>query len=142
MFWLLAQKAQESGQPPMANGWLIFWLMIAVLVLPYIIGAFVAKRLRMKDHGGRIGTVLLAVAATAVPFFYRVGVVIEDSKTEFASAESALADAQLKLAEDSDDETLKSAVEAQQARKELAAEQVENAWSPWAGFFPFGTSNI
>ena len=85
MFWLLAQQAQGVPQPPAADGRIVFLLVVLVLIVPYILGALIAKWLRMKEFGSRFGTILLAIAATTVPFFYRVGAHIEDAKAELVT---------------------------------------------------------
>ncbi len=50
----------------------LLWLIgvLAVLILPYVVGNYLAKRLRMPAYGFRLGTVLLAItAAVAVLYF-------------------------------------------------------------------------
>lgn len=48
-------------------------LMVAALcVLPYIVGAFLARLLRLKEYSNRIGTVLLALTLGLAPFCYHI----------------------------------------------------------------------
>ena len=78
MFLLLAQETQqkvaEAAMAPVeaTSGWLIFWLILAVIFLPYILGSVIAKALRLKDFSSRIGTVLFCVAIAVVPMSYQL----------------------------------------------------------------------
>ena len=48
-------------------------LMLAALcVLPYIVGAILARALRLKEYSNRIGTVLLAFTLGLAPFGYQI----------------------------------------------------------------------
>jgi SecD/SecF fusion protein len=57
---------------PMTMGWLIFWLMIAVMFLPFILGAEYARAFRLREFSSRIGTVLFCVAIAIVPMSYQL----------------------------------------------------------------------
>jgi SecD/SecF fusion protein len=59
---MLAQ-AQNDGVSWSQLGWLAGAL--AVLVLPFFVGGFIAKRLKMPNHSVRIGFVLFAITASA-----------------------------------------------------------------------------
>lgn len=59
---LLAQA--EPGKLGTQVG--IIAIMLAVLIVPFIVGAFLAKSLRMPNYGTRIGVVLFAITAAAV----------------------------------------------------------------------------
>ncbi len=59
---MLAQ-AQNEGVSWSQLGWLAGAL--AVLVLPFFVGGFIAKRLKMPNHSVRIGFVLFAITASA-----------------------------------------------------------------------------
>jgi len=77
MFLLLAQETQQkaaeiASAPSGTSGWLIFWLIFAVMFLPYILGSVIAKALRLKDFSSRIGTVLFCVAIAVVPMSYQL----------------------------------------------------------------------
>ena len=41
-------------------------LVLAVLILPFVIGGFLAKRLKMADSGNRFGFIILAVVASTL----------------------------------------------------------------------------
>ena len=79
MFALLAQAGGEIAenvpdsevvQAP--NGWLIFWLIVAVIFVPYLIGSALAGVLKLKEFSSRIGTVLFMLSACLAPFAYRL----------------------------------------------------------------------
>ncbi|MBL6706008.1 MAG: protein translocase subunit SecD [Planctomycetaceae bacterium] len=78
MFLLLAQEkaadaaVKAADAPAGTNGWIIFWLIFAVMFLPYILGSVIAKALRLKDFSSRIGTVLFCVAIAVVPMSYQL----------------------------------------------------------------------
>lgn len=58
---------------PTLTQWAIVLVVIAVLVVPYLIGNFLARQLKMPTYGFRIGTILFAItAASAVLTFGRL----------------------------------------------------------------------
>ncbi|QDV55658.1 protein translocase subunit SecD [Rosistilla oblonga] len=59
---LLAQA--EPGKLGTQIG--IIAIMLAVLIVPFLVGAFLAKSLRMPNYGTRIGVVLFAITASVV----------------------------------------------------------------------------
>jgi SecD/SecF fusion protein len=75
MLWLLAQQVEQSApsQPQAASGWLIFWLILGVIFLPYIVGSALAHVLKLKQFSNRFGTILFALSATLVPVAYQLG---------------------------------------------------------------------
>jgi len=74
MLWLLAQQVEQSApsQPQAASGWLIFWLILGVIFLPYIVGSALAHVLKLKQFSNRFGTILFALAATLIPVAYQL----------------------------------------------------------------------
>ena len=50
------------------NAFLIFLIVAALLILPFVIGSFVAKRLKVREHGTRLGVLLLALVLAVFPF--------------------------------------------------------------------------
>ncbi len=52
------------------EGWFYAVLAIAVIVLPFIVGGWLAKRLRMNDYAWRIGLVLFSLVAGIVVCVY------------------------------------------------------------------------
>ncbi len=75
MLWLLAQQVEQAApaQPQAASGWLIFWLILGVIFLPYIVGSALAHLLKLKQFSNRFGTILFALAATLIPVAYQLG---------------------------------------------------------------------
>ncbi|MCO8120704.1 protein translocase subunit SecD [Stieleria sp. TO1_6] len=61
---LLAQAEADKGVSWTQLGWLAG--AIAVLVLPFMLGGFLAKQLKMPTHSTRIGFVLFAITASIV----------------------------------------------------------------------------
>ncbi|MEX0717667.1 MAG: protein translocase subunit SecD [Planctomycetaceae bacterium] len=53
------------------SGWLIFLLVVALVVLPFVIGSMLATALRMKDSATRFGVVLFALTLGVTPFVLR-----------------------------------------------------------------------
>ena len=81
MFLLAQEKAADAAvkvadvtadAPVGTSGWLIFWLIFAVMFLPYILGSFIAKSFRLKDFSSRIGTVLFCISLAVVPMCYQL----------------------------------------------------------------------
>ncbi len=75
MLCLLAQQVEQAApaQPQAASGWLIFWLILGVIFLPYIVGSALAHLLKLKQFSNRFGTILFALAATLIPVAYQLG---------------------------------------------------------------------
>lgn len=70
---LLADAADKAA--PQIEGDVIgmrLLLVIALCVLPYIVGAFLARALRLKEFSNRIGTVLFALTLGLAPFAYQI----------------------------------------------------------------------
>lgn len=69
---LLAQdavtSADEVAEVSSLAGWGIFLLVIAIMVLPFVLGGVIANALKMKDLATRISLVLLALTLGATPF--------------------------------------------------------------------------
>lgn len=76
MFWLLAQQAQAAAPaaeaPQAVSGWLIFLVLAAVVIVPYVVGAILGKALKLKDISGRTGTVLFAITAAVAPILFQM----------------------------------------------------------------------
>ena len=47
-------------------------MILALLIVPYVVGAGLARMLRLKEFSNRIGTVLLAVTLAVTPFVYHM----------------------------------------------------------------------
>ncbi|WP_168565441.1 protein translocase subunit SecD [Crateriforma spongiae] len=69
---ILAQSASVNAsdvaadQPSAAGPWIAIAIAAAVLILPFVVGSFLAKAMRMPQMATRLGFILLAVTASAV----------------------------------------------------------------------------
>lgn len=64
-------KAVETATPAADSGggvWIVFLTVIAMLILPFVIGQGLANLLRLKDLGFKLGTVLFALTLGLAPF--------------------------------------------------------------------------
>ncbi|MCA8994214.1 MAG: protein translocase subunit SecD [Planctomycetaceae bacterium] len=73
---LLAEDAKDLANETVSDGssWqgiLTFLFVVAVIVLPFVIGNVIAAALRMKEVGTRIGVTLFVLTLCAIPFFLR-----------------------------------------------------------------------
>lgn len=50
--------------------WIIFLIVAALFVLPFIAGGAIARNLKMADHGWKIGIILWAIASSAVICYF------------------------------------------------------------------------
>jgi SecD/SecF fusion protein len=64
----VSAPANSSGMA----GWLVFLIVLAMLVLPFVIGQFLANALRLKDLGLKMGIILFALTLGLAPFVSRV----------------------------------------------------------------------
>lgn len=60
----VSAAAQSSGLP----GWALFLIVVALLVLPFVIGQVVANLLRLRDLGFKMGIVLFSLTLGLAPF--------------------------------------------------------------------------
>lgn len=70
-----AEKVSAAVNPESAAGLTIgqkLLLLLVLCVVPYIVGAFVARALRLREFSNRIGTVLLAFTLGLAPFVYQI----------------------------------------------------------------------
>jgi SecD/SecF fusion protein len=66
-------EAQANTSPPEAIDYGVKLLIIfAVCVTPFIVGALLARALRLREFSTRIGTVLLAITLGLAPFMYQI----------------------------------------------------------------------
>ncbi|WP_437192099.1 protein translocase subunit SecD [Planctomicrobium sp. SH527] len=54
------------------KGWIVFLAILAVVVVPFLVGNLIAKALRMRDYGTKIGIVLFALVLAIWPFATRM----------------------------------------------------------------------
>jgi SecD/SecF fusion protein len=67
-----AQKTADAAKAVQTSAWVLFLLVVAVIVLPFVIGSMLARALRMKDVSMRIGLVLFTLFLAVTPFAWRV----------------------------------------------------------------------
>ncbi len=78
----LAQEAIVKANDKAQAGtplWVVLLSLVALIVLPFVIGQWLANVLKVKDMGNRIGMVLFALAIGIAPF--AVHMLTEDPKT-------------------------------------------------------------
>ena len=72
---MLAQAANAPKAPaasPQTSAWLMFLFVVLVIVVPFLLGAFVARALRMKDISMKVGIVFFAVFLALTPFGWQI----------------------------------------------------------------------
>jgi SecD/SecF fusion protein len=67
-FWLLAQNAAAGAKSGLS--WQLVVIAAVVFILPFVLGAFLARGLRLKDSGFKIGLVLFSIFFSLAPFVY------------------------------------------------------------------------
>lgn len=67
-----ADKAVAAPQVEVADLGFRLMVLIALFVVPYIVGSLLSRALRMKDYSNRIGTVLLAFSLGLAPFGFHI----------------------------------------------------------------------
>ena len=66
---LLAQAA-EAPVAWYEEGWFVWLIALAILVVPYLLGTAAARSLRMADYGWKLGVIFIAVTAGVVIALY------------------------------------------------------------------------
>jgi len=70
--WLSGLLAQaDAAAAPVkspAVSWQFFLIIVLVFVLPFVLGQLLAKALKLKEYGTKIGTVLFSIALASAPF--------------------------------------------------------------------------
>lgn len=62
MLALLAQADAETA----ISGWTLAGIVLAAIIVPYLLGGFIAKNLRMADYGWKVGLILSALTISTV----------------------------------------------------------------------------
>ena len=72
--WLTLAQTQAGAVSESVSGkqWLALGIALAVLILPFVIGGFIAKSLKMPSYSTRFGWILLAIAASSVVLLNRL----------------------------------------------------------------------
>lgn len=68
---LFAAEVTEKT-PSSVSGWTILLIILAVFVVPFALGVFIANALKMKDYAKKIGIVLFTAVIAATPFVWQV----------------------------------------------------------------------
>jgi SecD/SecF fusion protein len=69
---LIAQAVKTPPEPSGMSGWLLFLIIMALFILPFVFGSLLARWLKLKDLSSKIGTILLAVTLGLTPFVWSV----------------------------------------------------------------------
>ena len=69
--FLLAQ-AKDMPEPPGPSGGLLFLIILAIFILPFVFGSLLGRWLKLKDLSTKMGTVLLALTLGLTPFVWHV----------------------------------------------------------------------
>jgi SecD/SecF fusion protein len=72
LWWtdLLAQA--PGGGIGNALQWQFIAMLVLVFVVPFVVGTYLARALRLKEFGTQMGVVLCAIALSLAPFFWQV----------------------------------------------------------------------
>ena len=62
---LVDADSEADGTMPL---WLALLITAACIIVPLLLGGFIAKQLKMREYGGRIGITLLAITLAVAPF--------------------------------------------------------------------------
>ncbi len=72
-WFLLAQVSETATQEPSGmSGWLLFLILLAIFILPFVLGSLLGRWLKLKDLSTKMGTILLAVTLGLTPFASQV----------------------------------------------------------------------
>ncbi len=71
---LAATKPEVTTKASDTSGWLMFFIVVAIFVVPMALGSFLGKTLKLKDLGFKIGALLLTVVLGLAPFVYQVAI--------------------------------------------------------------------
>ncbi len=96
--WFLLAQASETAndtakvtpEPSGMPGWLLFLIILAIFILPFVFGSLLGRWLKLKDLSTKMGTILLAVTLGLTPFvwqFVRGKVEMRQYKAELAEWE-------------------------------------------------------
>ena len=74
-WFLLAQASQTASdaakagtEPAGIAGWLLFLIILAIFILPFVFGSLLGRWLKLKDLSTKMGTILLVVTLGLTPF--------------------------------------------------------------------------
>jgi len=64
-------SALSGGAAGASRGWLVFLAVLGVIIVPFVLGNLIARALRMRDYGTKIGLVLFSLTLALWPFATR-----------------------------------------------------------------------
>ena len=67
-----AAAGAASAAPASGSGWITFLIVLACLILPLVIGNAIARAIRLKEYGSKIGVSLLTLVLGLTPFVSRI----------------------------------------------------------------------
>lgn len=75
-----AKGAPQAEEPSLLSPWLVGMIVVVLLGVPFLLGALIARALKMKDLSQKIGVVLLVLFLGLSPFVsqYVVGALEEN----------------------------------------------------------------
>ena len=96
--WFLLAQASETAsgaakatpEPSGISGWLMFLIILAIFILPFVFGSLLARWLKLKDLSTKMGTIILVVTLGLTPFVWqavKVKVEIRQYQAELAEWE-------------------------------------------------------
>ena len=65
--WLVLYAAQATGM----LAWLLFLVVVAVFAVPFGLGGLIARMLKLKDLGFKMGVILLTAVLGLTPFVWQ-----------------------------------------------------------------------
>ncbi len=131
---LLADAADKAAAntPEVADVGFRLLMLIVLCTIPFVVGAFLARALRLKEYSNRIGTVLFAITVGLAPFGYHI---ISDLMQQ-SERETELTTAEAALKEDATDAKLNERV--QQLRKQVQKRQEAGKFAGWKNALRWG----
>ena len=100
-------------------GWVTFLVVVAVFVVPFVLGSLIARALKLRDLGFKIGVVLFAAALGLTPFVWQVVL----GGIEQNQYEAALADWESRQLPEDEQEKFRQALdELREAKPDLRIE--------------------
>jgi len=64
----VSEQKEAAQEPSLLSPWMLFFLIVLLVGLPFLLGTLIARALKMKDLGTKIGVVLLAFELGLGPF--------------------------------------------------------------------------
>jgi hypothetical protein len=65
--WLVLYAAEATG----ILAWLVFLVVVAVFAVPFGLGSLIARTLKLKDLGFKMGVILLTAVLGLTPFVWQ-----------------------------------------------------------------------